>query len=103
MSGKAVAATAVVLAISLGVASPAAAAVDTMGIGAQPCRVFLAQRDGPRKNEFLAWILGYLSGLAVERDQDMLRDQTSASVLARAVQLCKRDPEAYLDDVLDDF
>jgi hypothetical protein len=102
MRGKSAVALAVLLTVSLGMADRALA-VDTMGIGAQPCRVFLAQRDGPRKNEFLAWILGYLSGLAVERNRNMLGDQTSASVLARAVQLCSRDPEAYLDDVLDDF
>jgi len=102
MRGRSAVALAVVIALSL-VAAGRALAVDTMGIGAQPCRIFLAQRDGPHRNEFLAWILGYLSGLAVERNRDMLADQTSSSVMARAVQLCSRDPEAYLDDVLDDF
>lgn len=92
----------VVVALAAGLARQAGA-IDTMGVGAQPCRIFLEERDGPRRNEFLAWILGYLSGLAVERNQDMLADQTADSVMARAVELCSRDPEQYLDDVLDDF
>jgi hypothetical protein len=92
----------VVVVVAMGFAGRAGA-IDTMGIGAQPCRVFLAEQDGPRRNEFMAWILGYLSGLAVERNQDMLADQTADSVMARATELCRRDPEQYLDDVLDDF
>lgn len=91
-----------IVVLAAGFARPAGA-IDTMGIGAQPCRVFLAEQDGPRHNEFLAWILGYLSGLAVERNQDILADQTADTVMTRAVELCRRDPEQYLDDVLDDF
>jgi hypothetical protein len=80
-----------------------AAAVDTMGIGAQKCRVFLAALGGADEKLFMQWILGYVSGLAVERNRDMLKTATMASVKARAVELCRPDPDEYLDDVLDDF
>jgi hypothetical protein len=102
MQSKWIVTTACVVALACGAARPAMA-VDTMGIGAQKCSLFLAALGGPDEKLFMQWILGYVSGLAVERNRDMLKTATLASVKARAVELCRPDPNEYLDDVLDDF
>jgi len=102
MRSKWIMAGAVVAAVALGGVHQASA-VDTMGVGAQKCRVFLNAIGGSEEKLFMQWILGYLSGLAVERNRDMLKTASLASVKARAVQLCQPDPDEYLDDVLDDF
>lgn len=95
-------AAAIVAALAIGGAGRAAA-VDTMGVGAQKCRVFLNALGKPDEKLFMQWILGYVSGLAVERDKDMLKTASTASVKARTVELCQADPDEFLDDVLDDF
>jgi hypothetical protein len=80
-----------------------AQAVDTMGIGAQPCSVFMRERTGPKKDLYMQWILGYISGLAVERDRNLLASMSANDVFNRAIELCRERPDEYLDDVLDDF
>lgn len=102
MHSRWIMAGALVAAVALAGARPAAA-VDTMGIGAQKCSVFLKALGGPDEKLFLQWIMGYVSGLAVERNKDMLKTATIATVKARAVALCRPDPDEFLDDVLDDF
>src|SRR3569832_2106169 len=88
--------------VVIGAASSAHAVV-TLGIGAQPCSVFMKERTTAKKDLYVQWILGYISGLAVERGQNLLASKSYDDVYRRAVELCEYRPTEYLDDVLDDF
>ena len=78
-----------------------ARAVRILGHGTDKCTEWLKNRDGPLKNEYREWILGYLSASAFLKNQDVLRNMSYASVLRRVDEACERRPQMGIDEVLD--
>ena len=80
-----------------------AQAVRILGQGTDTCDVWLRARNGPEKNEYREWFLGYLSASAYLKSQDILQGVSYDNVLARVLRACQADPSKRLDDVLDGF
>lgn len=97
--------TCVLLAAVLAVTAAQASAQDITVRGTGTCQAYLDAQNNNNVQEAvkqLTWLLGYLSGIAVAKQVDILGNNNSADVLLDwANTYCQRYPTKYLSDAGD--
>lgn len=82
--------------LTLGATAPAAQATEIRGF--VTCETWIREKDPNRVTYNKGWLLGFLSGVAVQSDREVFAGTGNESIFVWTDQYCHKNPRANLGD-----